>query len=149
MPRLQGHGAADHQVVASFALGVARPRPAAPHAGPGARLHGRLLVRATQHPPVVRPHPTSTYTEAVQLPSYTTMSYTWCNITQCILVRHSKSFVLALNNRATMSTCRLLIRLSNGVCLRSPTVTIVFTGYCVYSVEILKFIRLYFYRDTT
>lgn len=44
VPRLQGHGAADHQVVARRALGRARPRAASPHAGPRARLHRRLLT---------------------------------------------------------------------------------------------------------
>ncbi|XP_045512124.1 protein spire homolog 2 isoform X4 [Pieris brassicae] len=41
VPRLQGAGAADHQVVSRLSLGGARPRPAAPHAGPGALLSRR------------------------------------------------------------------------------------------------------------
>lgn len=50
--RLQGHGAADHQVIARRALRLPRPRAATSHTGPGARLHGQLLVRTTLYSPV-------------------------------------------------------------------------------------------------
>lgn len=44
VPRLQGDGAADHQVVACLAVGVAGPGSAPSHPRPGARLHGWLLI---------------------------------------------------------------------------------------------------------
>lgn len=48
VPRLQGDGAADHQVVARVSLRVPRPRAAASHAGPRARLHRQLLMPSTE-----------------------------------------------------------------------------------------------------
>lgn len=49
LPRLQGDGAADHQVVSRLPFCLTRPSSAPPHTGPGSCLHRRLLVRAT-HP---------------------------------------------------------------------------------------------------